>query len=63
MYDSVFDVDLFVGLLLEEKSGVYVGKITQCIIEEQFFRYKYGDRFFYSHTNGPYPLTEGMLTS
>lgn len=59
VYNSVLDIDLFVGLLLETKNGVYAGPVTTYIMEEQFYRYKYGDRFFYAFANSANPFTEG----
>lgn len=61
MYESVFDIDLLVGLLLEKKAGVYTGPVGQYIIEEQFYRFKYGDRFFYSLVDNPWPFSSCML--
>lgn len=60
IYACALDVDLLVGLLLEEKSGVYAGPVTQYIVEEQFYRAKYGNRFFYSLEDNPKPFTDGM---
>lgn len=59
MYESVFDIDLTVGLLLERNSHQYTGPVARFILEEQFFRFRYGNRFFYSHENNPHPFTEG----
>lgn len=63
IYESVFDIDLVVGLLLERNSHQYTGPVARYILEEQFYRFRYGDRFFYSHENNPYPFTEGMIIS
>lgn len=62
VYNSVLDIDLLVGLLLETKNGVYAGPVAQFIIEEQFYRLKHGDRFFYSFANSGYPFTSGFYT-
>lgn len=49
MYESVFDVDLLTGTLLEKKEEtIFYGRVGRCIVSEQFYRFKYGDRFFYS---------------
>lgn len=49
IYESVFDVDLFTGTLLEKKEEtVFYGRVGRCVIAEQFQRFKFGDRFFYS---------------
>lgn len=60
IYACALDVDLLVGLLLEEKKGVYAGPVAQYIIEEQFYRAKFGNRFFYSLEDNPNPFTDGM---
>lgn len=59
VYNSVLDIDLFVGLLLETKNGVYAGPVATYIIAEQFYRFKYGNRFFYSFANSANPFTAG----
>lgn len=61
VYNSVKDIDLFVGLLLEMKPYAYAGQVTKYILEEQFYRFKFGDRYFYSFANSRNPFTEGML--
>lgn len=49
---DVDDIDLFVGLNLEDpvKGGV-VGPLTSNFIVEQFVRLRDGDRFFYTHAD------------
>lgn len=59
VYKSPRDVDLLVGLLLEQKYGTYAGPVGTYLLEEQFYRFKYGNRFFYSHKNNPHPFTPG----
>lgn len=57
-YKSVYDIDLIVGGALEsiqESATGFFGPTFQCIISEQFLRFKTGDRHFYSH--------EGQFTS
>lgn len=58
IYKNFKDIELMVGVLLEKRYGNEMGKIGGCIVAEQFYRHKYGDRFFYSHPNGPYPFTK-----
>ncbi len=42
------DVDLFTGLLSElPKSGSRLGPTLTCLISDQFFRLRQGDRFWY----------------
>ena len=49
VYQSVEDVDLFVGMFLErpEFNDAFVGPTFLCLIGDQFARLKLGDRFFY----------------
>jgi hypothetical protein len=50
LYNHVDDVDLFVGLNLEDRvSGGLVGPTAACIIARQFITLRDGDRFFYTH--------------
>ena len=52
VYEKVEDIDLYIGGVSER--NVYqgsVGPVFACIIGEQFRRLKYGDRYFYSHSN------------
>ena len=47
LYDSLDDVDLYVGILMEEHmAGGQVGPTAGCIISEQFIALKKGDRFW-----------------
>ncbi|KAG4078179.1 hypothetical protein HA402_002231 [Bradysia odoriphaga] len=63
VYESPKDIDLLVGLIGERRDDRYAmfGKIGACIVAEQFKRYKFGDRFFYQWTDGPYPFTQRQL--
>ena len=49
MYQSVEDIDLYVGMFLENPSGsgALVGNTFLCLIGDQFARLKLGDRYFY----------------
>ena len=61
-YESVDDIDLFLGLMGEMavKGGI-VGPVTACIIADQFSRLKDGDRFFYENGNQPTSFTPGNI--
>lgn len=62
LYDSVNDVDLIVGLLLEKISdGAIVGPTARCLIAEGFYRFKVGDRFFYDVQGQPGSFTPGKF--
>lgn len=61
IYTDVEDVDLVVGTLLERKSFGILGAIGACILGEQFYRLKFGNRFFYTFQDSPYPFTPGDL--
>lgn len=63
MYASPRDVDQIVGLMLETKSNVLMGPVSRCIVAEQLYRSKNGNRFFYSLPNGAYPFTVRQLNS
>ncbi len=50
VYDSVDEIDLWVGGLAEEHvNGGIVGELFHTIIADQFSRTRDGDRFFYLH--------------
>ncbi|XP_054280832.1 chorion peroxidase-like [Macrosteles quadrilineatus] len=62
IYITVDDIDLYVGAILENVvPGAIVGPLLQCIISEQFRRWKDGDRFFYTFQNNPGAFTSAQL--
>ncbi|XP_050540458.1 peroxidase-like isoform X2 [Daktulosphaira vitifoliae] len=49
MYGTVEDIDLIVGMLLElPQSHARVGPTARCVLADGFYRYRYGDRFFFN---------------
>lgn len=49
MYESIEDVDLYVGLLYEKATnGAFFGPTNQCINAEQFIALKQGDTYHYT---------------
>ncbi|XP_032786422.2 peroxidase [Daphnia magna] len=62
LYDSVDDIDLFIGGVSERKAeGALLGPTFQCIVADQFLRLKKGDRFFYDLGGQPGSFTEEQL--
>ena len=60
IYKHVDDIDLFVGGILETNiAEAVVGPTFQCLIGDQFFRLKWGDRFFYDLGGRPSSFTPG----
>ena len=52
LYQSPEDIELFPGGLSEEPTELgKLGPTFSCIIGEQFRNLKFGDRFFFTHTN------------
>ncbi|XP_049871217.1 peroxidase-like [Pectinophora gossypiella] len=62
LYESVDDIDLFVGGGLETPvAGSIMGHTFQCIVAEQFYRTRVGDRFFYDNSEMPHSFTSAQL--
>lgn len=58
-YDSVEDIDLIVGALLEPNvEGGMVGETARCIIADAFFRIRHGDRYFCDVQDQPGSFTQ-----
>ncbi|XP_060870138.1 peroxidase-like [Metopolophium dirhodum] len=54
MYEHVDDVDYYAaGILEKQKPGSIFGHTFQCVIGEMFFRWKFGDRFYYEFGKQP----------
>jgi peroxidase len=62
IYTSVDDIDLFIGVNFENKpEGHRMSPVLECIIGEQFYRWKNGDRFWYEVEGQPHSFTPGKL--
>ena len=62
VYDDPRDMELVVGGMAEKHApGAQVGPTFQCLIAEQFFSLRYGDRFFYDNGGLPHSFTEVQL--
>ncbi|KAK4015956.1 hypothetical protein OUZ56_030921 [Daphnia magna] len=62
LYESVDDIDLFIGSISERLAkGAVVGPTFQCLIGEQFLRLKRGDRYFYDLAGQSGSFTEEQL--
>ena len=49
-YESVDDIDLFPGLIMEEAfEDAQIGETFVCLISDTFARLRFGDRFFYDN--------------
>ena len=60
IYTSVDDIDLFVAANFENKrEGHRLSPVMECIIGEQFYRWKNGDRFWYEIEGQPHSFTPG----
>ncbi|XP_050677757.1 peroxidase-like [Leptidea sinapis] len=62
LYESVDDIDLLVGGAMEtDIHGSILGHTLQCIVAEQFYRTRTGDRFFYDNSEMPHSFTPEQL--
>ena len=62
VYESVDDIDLWVGMLAEDHlPGSSVGELLSVILIDQFERLRDGDRFFY--LNDPFFVDNPLLTA
>ncbi len=62
LYADPDDVDLFAGGLAEDPiEGGIAGPTFSCLIERQFGDLLLGDRFFFTHADGPNPFSAGQL--
>lgn len=64
MFESPDDVDLTVGGILERHvPGTLAGPTFLCILTEQFFRTRVGDRFWYESGDTDTAFTVGEYHS
>ncbi|VVC94293.1 unnamed protein product [Leptidea sinapis] len=64
LYESVDDIDLLVGGAMEtDIHGSILGHTLQCIVAEQFYRTRTGDRFFYDNSEMPHSFTPEIKKS
>ncbi|XP_045496495.1 peroxidase-like [Colias croceus] len=62
LYECVDDIDLFVGGAMEKDvQGSVLGYTFQCIVAEQFYRTRIGDRYFYDNSEMPHSFTPDQL--
>jgi len=54
LYEHVDDVDYYAaGMLEKARPGAILGHTFQCVVGEMFFRWKFGDRFYYEFGDQP----------
>jgi len=54
LYEHVDDIDYYAAGMLEKgKPGSILGHTFQCVVGDMFYKWKYGDRFFYEFGNQP----------
>jgi len=59
IYESVFDMDVLPGVLMERRDYSLLGVVARCMAAEQFRHLKYADRYFYSFSSSPTKFTKG----
>lgn len=61
-YESVEDIDLLAGALLETPlNGTLLGPTTQLMMAQQFLRLKSADPYFYTNPSSPKPFSARQL--
>ncbi|XP_068625509.1 peroxidase-like isoform X2 [Battus philenor] len=63
MYDHPVDIDLVVGMMAEQPlPGSLLGPTASCLIKEQLWRTRSGDRYFYTHQDEAGGFSKRQLT-
>lgn len=61
-YESVLDIDLFVGALVETPlENTLLGATAQVMFARQFSRFKLSDPYFYTNKLSPHPFSSAQL--
>ncbi|KAI3386409.1 hypothetical protein SNEBB_000917 [Seison nebaliae] len=62
VYENIEDIDLFVGAMSEKHSkGGTTGPTFGCLIAENFYRTKFGDRYYYENGGDDQQFTKAQL--
>ncbi|XP_066967809.1 peroxidase-like [Macrobrachium rosenbergii] len=62
VYEHVDDIDLYVGGVSENPiPGALLGHTFTCLVHNQFFRMKYGDRYWFEYKDGPGAFTTAQI--
>ena len=60
-YKNVDDIDLYVGMIMEDATDGPIGDTFRCLIVDVFSRMRYGDRYFYDNFGQAGSFTGGKL--
>ena len=58
---NVEDIDLFVGMIMEDATDGPIGDTFRCLIVDVFSRMRYGDRYFYDNAGQAGSFTPSKL--
>ncbi|XP_050538281.1 peroxidase-like isoform X5 [Daktulosphaira vitifoliae] len=62
LYKDVNDIDFYVAGMVERlKPGAILGHTFQCVVGEMFYRWKFGDRYYYEFKNSTGAFTLNQL--
>ncbi|XP_034232901.1 peroxidase-like [Thrips palmi] len=61
LYEDVEDVDYYVGGLLERRKAPLFGPTFQALLEDQFWRWRFADRFFFNFVGFPHSFTKDQI--